>query len=119
MTSKWPQVTSDGLSGLNNPCSSACLALKGFFEPFVRKEGRKEGQNGHVDMRARTSPQVKSIELRGSYSAGSVWHAPVAQEGVFCGRRFRWHCGSEVGLDERDDDPAVKEDALSLVLKIK
>ena len=58
-------------------------------------------------------------ELRGSYSAGSVWHAPVAQEGVFCGRRFRWHCGSEVGLDERDDDPAVKEDALSLVLKIK
>ena len=61
----------------------------------------------------------KSIELRGSYSAGSVWHAPVAQEGVFCGRRFRWHCGSEVGLDERDDDPAVKEEVLNFVLKIK
>ena len=59
------EVTSDlnsELSGLNNLCSSAFLAPKCFFEPFQRKEeGRKEGQNGHVDLRARTSPQVKSI----------------------------------------------------------
>ena len=27
----------------------------------MRKEGRKEGQNGHVDLRARTSPQVKIV----------------------------------------------------------
>ena len=48
---------SDELSGLNNPCWSLCLAPKCFFEPFQRK--KKEGQNGHVDLRARTSPQVK------------------------------------------------------------
>ena len=58
-------------------------------------------------------------DLRGSYSAGSVWHAPVAQEGVFCGRRFRWRYGSEVGLDEHDDDPNGKEEVLNFVLKIK
>ena len=52
---------SNELSGLNSPCWSLCLAPKCFFEPFQRKEeGRKEGQNGHVDLRARTSPQVKS-----------------------------------------------------------
>ena len=46
--------------GFNNPCYSAFLAPKCFFEPFLRKkEGRKEGQNGLVDLRARTSPQVK------------------------------------------------------------
>ena len=51
---------SDDLSGLNSPCSSAFLAPKCFLEPFLRKkEGRKEGQNGLVDLRARTSPQVK------------------------------------------------------------
>ena len=76
---KWPrrlpvasQVTSDlnsEISGLNNLCSSAFMAPKCFFEPFQRKEeGRKEGQNGHVDLRARTSPQVKisrhSLSLR-------------------------------------------------------
>ena len=38
--SKWPQMTSDELSGLNNQCSNAFLAPKGFLEPFVRKEGR-------------------------------------------------------------------------------
>ena len=83
--------------------------------------GSDPGGNGRAPEKVRmgSSGDKKSIELRGSYSAGSVWHAPVAQEGVFCGRRFRWRCGSEVGLDERDDDPAVKEDALSLVLKIK
>ena len=52
---------SNELSGLNNSCSGLFLALKCFFEPFQRKEeGRKEGQNGHVDLRARTSPQVKT-----------------------------------------------------------
>ena len=56
------EVTSDlkfELNGLNNPCSSVSLAPKCFSEPFQRKEGRKEGQNGHVDLRARTSPQIK------------------------------------------------------------
>ena len=47
---------SNELSGLNNPCWSLSLAPKCFFEPFQRK---KEGQNGLVDLRARTSPQVK------------------------------------------------------------
>ena len=28
-----------------------------------RKEGRKEGQNGHVDLRAGTSPQVKTMHM--------------------------------------------------------
>ena len=45
------------LSGPNNPGSSASLAPKCFSEPF-----QKEGQNGHVDLRARTSPQVKTLK---------------------------------------------------------
>ena len=36
---------SDDLSGLNSPCSSAFLAPKCFFEPFLRKEGRKEAKS--------------------------------------------------------------------------
>ena len=55
------EVTSDlssEISGLNNPCSSAFLAPKCSLEPFLRK-GRKEGQNGLVDLRARSSPQIK------------------------------------------------------------
>ena len=43
------------LSGLNNSCTSAFLATKCFFEPFQRKEG----QNNIVDLRARSSPQIK------------------------------------------------------------
>ena len=46
------------LSDPNNPCSSAFLAPKCFYEPFQRKKERKEGQNGNVDLRARTSPQL-------------------------------------------------------------
>ena len=38
MASKWPQMTSDELSGLNNQGSNALLAPKGFLEPFDRKE---------------------------------------------------------------------------------
>ena len=57
--SKQPQMTSDELSGLNNPCSSAFLAPICFLEPFLRK-GRKEGQNGLVDLRAGSSPQIKN-----------------------------------------------------------
>ena len=38
------------ISGLNNPCSSAFLAPKCFFEPFVRKEGRKEGRKDKMDL---------------------------------------------------------------------
>ena len=53
--------------GFNNPCSSAFLASKCFFEPFVRK---KEGQNGHVDLRARTSPQVKIPNRKGFRACG-------------------------------------------------
>ena len=49
-------MTSDELSGLNNPCSSAFLAPICFLEPFL---SLFSGQNGHVDLRARTSPQVK------------------------------------------------------------
>ena len=37
MASKQPQITSDELSGLNNPCSSAFLALLCFLEPFHRR----------------------------------------------------------------------------------
>ena len=55
------EVTSDHNSeiiGLNNPCSSAFLAPKCFFQPFKRKEeGRR--QNRLVDLRARSSPQIK------------------------------------------------------------
>ena len=53
------------------------------------------------------------------YSVGSVWHAPVAPEGVFCGRRFRWRCGSEVGFDERDGDSIGREEVPILALQIK
>ena len=66
---KWPprlpvasEVTSDlnsEFSGPNNLCSSASLGPKCFFEPFQRKEERKETKS-HVDLRARTSPQVKT-----------------------------------------------------------
>ena len=52
------EVTSDlnsEISDLNNPCFSAFLAPRCFFEPFHRKE---EGQNGLVDLRARSSPQI-------------------------------------------------------------
>ena len=56
------EVTSDlnsEFSGPNNLCSSASLGPKCFFEPFQRKEERKETKS-HVDLRARTSPQVKT-----------------------------------------------------------
>ena len=69
---KWPQrlpvaseVTSDlkfELSGLNNPCSSAFLAPKCFFEPFVRKKGRTKWTCRSC---ARSSPQIKIHILRG------------------------------------------------------
>ena len=52
------------------------------------------------------------------YSVGSVWHAPVAPEGVFCGRRFRWRCGSEVGFDERDGDSIGRGEVPILVLEM-
>ena len=54
------EVTSDlnsELSGLNNLCSSAFLAPKCFHEPFKRKEEERR-QNGLVDLRARSSPQI-------------------------------------------------------------
>ena len=38
-----------------------CKTCKCFFEPFHRKE---EGQNGLVDLRARTSPQIKTTRAR-------------------------------------------------------
>ena len=70
------EVTSDlnsELSGPNNPCSSASLGAKCFFEPFKRKKGRKEErkegrrQNRLVDLHARTSPQVKrSLKCEGA-----------------------------------------------------
>ena len=55
------EVTSDlnsELSGLNNLCSSAFLAPKCFFQPFKRKEEERR-QNGLVDLRACSSPQIK------------------------------------------------------------
>ena len=60
------EVTSDfnsEISGLNNPCSSAFLAPLCFLEPFFRKkEGRNEGQNGHVDLRAIAAGKKHSIK---------------------------------------------------------
>ena len=91
MASKQPQITSDELSGLNNPCSSAFLALICFLEPFHRrKEGRKEGQNWHVDLRARTSPQVKIAPSiadichlhRGLYISVTTYKLNVTVNGV-------------------------------------
>ena len=55
------EVTSDlnsEISGLNNLCSSAFLAPKCFFEPFDRKEERK--QNGLVDKNS-ISAQIKNV----------------------------------------------------------
>ena len=55
------EVTSDlnsELSGLNNLCSSAFLAPKCFYEPFKRKKKEERRQNGLVDLRARSSPQI-------------------------------------------------------------
>ena len=46
------------LSGPSNLCSNAFLASILLEKPFHRKE---EGQNGHVDLSARTSPQIKSL----------------------------------------------------------
>ena len=57
------EVTSDlnsELSGPNNLSSSAFLAPICFLEPFL---SLFSGQNGHVDLRARTSPQVKIQEI--------------------------------------------------------
>ena len=54
-------MNSDGLSGLNYPCSSAFLAPICFLEHFGGFW--KEGQNWHVDLRARTSPEVKKATI--------------------------------------------------------
>ena len=92
----------DELSGLNNPCSSLCLALKCFFEPFQRKEeGRKEGQNGHVDLRARTSPQVKisppPFDLELQFSQQMAWKITASDErkAIFMSDRHR-HISGEL-----------------------
>ena len=52
------------------------------------------------------------------YSVGSVWRAPVVPEEAFCGRRFRWRCGSEVGFDGRDGDSIEREEVPILALKL-
>ena len=73
------EVTSDlnsEISDLNNPCSSACLAPKCFFEPFDRrKEGRKEGQNRLVDLRADAADK-KARDERVSRPLGPVRNLP-------------------------------------------
>ena len=40
------------------------IAEKAFYSQEERKEGRKEGQNGLVDLRARTSPQITTSNER-------------------------------------------------------
>ena len=62
------------LSGLNYLCSSASVSSILLKKPFIprkeggrkegRKEERKEGQNGLVDLRARTSPQITTSNER-------------------------------------------------------
>ena len=52
MASEVPSDLNFKRSGLNGLCSSASLASMLLEKPFQRKKGRKEGQNGLVDLRA-------------------------------------------------------------------
>ena len=69
------------LRDLDYPCSSAFMVPKCFCEPFIprkkgRKKGRKEGQNGHVDLRARTSPQVTNHQKEAAFALSGEIEIP-------------------------------------------
>ena len=81
-------MTSDELSGLNNPCSSAFLAPICFLEPFLSLF--KEGQNGHVDLRARTSPQVKSYLFHMVQFSGQLTTSIMFSTSSYASLAYKW-----------------------------